>query len=270
MFHKRFCIEGMTDRGRKRPSNQDYVLVDPEQRFFILADGVGGTRGGHLAARLAVKTVQRRLLERLERPRSRWIGGRKENWLEVLESAFIEANAVVAHKAARNSKVSRMACTLVAGVCVAGHCYCASVGDSRIYQCSQGKMAQISTDQTLGAGLLADGVIGRDDPKFARFNRMLTQTIGGLQDKPLEVQLFQLEMPKDSCLMACSDGLTDMLSDIQIKSLLRVEGSWAERVSRLVDRANRAGGLDNISVVLTAPKGAAPAPRPAGSGGRFV
>lgn len=249
-----YLIEGSSDTGLVRSENQDRIHIDPQQRFFALADGVGGARGGAVASELAVNSVREHLENLLQSARHRWWGCSDNQVLKHLERAFDEANARVIEESRKQEKLQGMACTLVSGVLHKDHCLCACVGDSRIYLLSNGRIDQISEDQTLASQLVEDGLIEQGDARWQRFSHVLTQAIGGNNEEPPQIQLYQVKLHPGDRLLACSDGLSNMLKDQEINDLVDVERPLAEVIETLVYSANLAGGDDNISAILVAPQ----------------
>lgn len=237
-----------TDPGRVRSQNQDTVHTNPRQQLFVLADGVGGRAGGAVASRLAVDTIRRRM--RRARGWRRLIFGRART-ASTLDTM---AEAVeIAHQALHARVVSRpdlqgMSCTVVAGSLENDHCTCVAVGDSRLYHYHEGQLQQITRDQTLAAQLLEEGFLEPGDQRLEQYQHMLTAVVGGDTTPP--VQRYRIPFGKDDLLLACSDGLSGMLSNEQITHLIAQPGTLDELADRLVAEANQAGGRDNISVIL--------------------
>lgn len=243
-------IAGRSDTGRARTSNQDVIHIDPDYRYLILADGVGGHKGGDVAAQMAVNYVSEQLQKHLNGFwRQLGISG-DGAFQDVLQNAVLDANDLVRQHADEAPELNGMACTLIVCVFSGGQVYCASVGDSRVYQRKTGELLQISKDQTLAEQLLDEGFVKRGDPRLAQYGHVLTHAVGGQQTP--EVQFYQLVMEDDDMLLVCSDGLNGMLSDYEINVVLDPAADLTPMVDQLIEKANEAGGKDNISVILAA------------------
>lgn len=255
MWKSRFELAGLSRPGRVRKRNHDRLYVDSKKNFFVLADGAGGHVYAGCAAQLAVDTVAKCLRDRSPGSLS-WLSGSLAPPLaELLPKAFNKANRELARHAAKSGDKVRMASTLVAGIFRKDRCYCASVGDSRLYHFHEGRLSLVSEDQNLATKLISSGALQADDPQLDRYRHMLTQAIGGRQDKPLQVQMFDLEMGPESWVLACTDGLTNMISERHLEVMVDFEQPMQNALVRLIDSAERAGGLDNISVVMGARTG---------------
>ncbi len=253
-MHKVRSLEmcSLSDKGRVRSDNQDSVLVDPSRALFILADGVGGGRGGRAASRLTVDTMA----ATLGKPRTR-------NWLqalwnpkaavarstETLRIAAQTANLAVVQRASTDPDLAGMASTVVAGVLDADRCISISAGDSRIYHYHLGRLDQISQDHSLARSLIDQGFLSEEEGRADKYRNVLTQAVG-LQDN-IQVSTYNFPMAVGDILLVCSDGLTNMVSDETITGVLEAPGSLEDKGEKLVLLANEAGGRDNISVILT-------------------
>ena len=248
-----FEIAARTDVGRVRSNNQDCVHIDAARGLFVLADGVGGGPGGEVASCLAVATVTRLLESELDRPWYRVWGRADQARLRVLQRVVMAAHRAVRRRIGREPELAGMACTLLIGVLGVGRCLCAAVGDSRIYRSTPSGLQQITRDQTLAEKMLADGFVEADDPRLRRYQHVLTQAVGGARDP--EVQSCVVPLDESDRLLACSDGLNGMLDDARIKQIIGQPLTLEGAVDALVEQANRAGGQDNISVVVATTRG---------------
>ena len=250
-------MSAMTDPGRVRQQNQDCVHADPEQRLFVLADGVGGRAGGHVASRLAVDTIA----GRLQRHRGgRWPGrwrNRPDIDLSLLNRAVFDAHQALLERARDEPELSGMGCTVVAGFLDHDHCLCVAVGDSRLYRIRDGRLEQITRDQTLANRLLEEGFLQPGDEGLEQYRHVLTTSVG-CDHQPPEIQEYRIPVAEGDLLLACSDGLSGMLTSEQIAAAIRESGTLEESTRRLIELANRAGGTDNISVILIGRPGTEP------------
>ena len=229
------------DVGKERQNNEDQLAVHAEQGMFLLADGMGGREGGEIASAMAVSAAEQRLLEGLDDVRD------EEGLARVQLAALESAHRAVQARAQQEGRLKGMGTTLLEVVLRQGKAYICSVGDSRVYLLREG-LSQLTTDQTVGHHLLNDRGISRD--KIApRQWHVLTQAVG--QEGPLDPELVRVALKEGDLLMLCSDGLSDMLNDEQIRQILSHRGRQVdELVADLIAAANREGGRDNISVIL--------------------
>ncbi len=243
-------IFSLSDKGQARSENQDSILVDPSQALFILADGVGGGRGGCAASRLTVDTMAATLDQKPGKIlRSMWSSkAAVVRFTQTLCDAAQAANRAVMDRAAAEPDLAGMASTLAAGVLDADRCLSISAGDSRIYHFHEGRLAQVSQDHSLARSLIDQGFLSEDEGRAEKYRNVLTRAVG-LQDN-IEVSTYNFPMEDGDIILTCSDGLTNMVSDETISAVLQAPGSLKEKVEELVRLANEAGGLDNISVIL--------------------
>lgn len=232
-----------TNKGRKKPENEDAVLVDVGTGLFLLADGMSGPRAGRVASRLAVRKVHAFLKERLEKATTPEI-------VPLLNNALEHAHAEVQKASRKRRLLSGMGTTLIAMNIREDAAYLSHVGDSRAYLYRQGKLARITTDHTMDYGIDQNVMIR--ELFFFHQARVLSQAIGPSKAVTCDGHSIAL-LPGDVFLL-CTDGLTDMLSDEAIKELIEDHGGDIEEASAvLVEAANRMGGKDNISLVLVSP-----------------
>jgi serine/threonine protein phosphatase PrpC len=225
-----------TDKGLRRKNNEDSVLVLDSSSVFVVADGMGGYRGGELASQLAVTTIadafKRREFEGA--PHDSVPGQASE-----LARAVQMANAAILETAKKRPELEGMGTTVCAARFSTNkkRVYIAHVGDSRCYRMRGGVLKQVTADHTM-----ADhGVKGREAAHLSR-------AVGIWPTVPIDI-VMAVPQPDDIYLL-CSDGLTKMVSDDVIAAVLRDEEDLKLAVEKLVAAANARGGKDNISVVL--------------------
>ena len=216
----------ITDIGKKRSFNQDYAWMTTDEigklpNLFIVADGMGGHRGGGYASRLAVETI----LEQIRQSQA-------DSPAEILVDAIRHANECIRQTAAEDEQLSGMGTTVVAATCADRQLQVANVGDSRLYIADDVGIRQITEDHSLVQEMVRFGV--------------------GVEDN-LQVDLFLVPLEGKDRVLLCSDGLTGMLEDEEILQILEGEGNVEERAQRLVQAANDHGGRDNIAVIIMEP-----------------
>lgn len=236
--------QGASDPGRVREQNQDVFAVRPELGLVVLADGMGGASAGGVAAEIAVDAA----LEHL-------IAARKRGPLvpAALADALKLANERVVGMAAAISSYKGMGTTLVVLSVDGARGHVAHVGDSRAYKFRDGAFTQITRDHSLVQEWVDTGVIAPEEARNAPNRNIITRAIGAKSS--LEPEVTEVDIAPNDMLLLCSDGLTGMLTDNQIEWHLRAATKDAEwdlsaLASELVDAANQAGGMDNVTVAL--------------------
>jgi len=254
------CAVACTDVGRKRSNNEDSFLVFdlascaihaeeaeavfelvPPGLLLAVADGMGGHQSGQVASQVCIETVTAEFLRALK-------AAEREpsiDWPQVLTGAVAAANVRILDMARENPEHHGMGTTLTAALLTGKQVAVAQVGDSRAYLFRHGMMIQLTRDQTVGNSLLALHQAMKTDRRFAE---MLVQAVG-VVDK-LDVELTSRELELGDCLLICCDGLYKMVDAVSIAEVLQSNDSLAARAKELIVRANAAGGLDNVTVVL--------------------
>jgi protein phosphatase len=231
----------ITDIGLRREMNQDYIYASDAPLgslscLYLVADGMGGHRAGDLASKLTVETVVNQVVST--------VGIEPE---ELLREAFEMANSGIIQTAARHREYYGMGTTLVGCTICGDQLLIANVGDSRLYNYKDG-FRQITVDHSLVEEMVRAGTLDR---KYARIHperNVITRAIGA--EEGVQVDFFRLPLSECGLILMCTDGLTSMIDDDEIESVLAQQGSLEEKAKALVARANEAGGKDNISVIL--------------------
>jgi len=228
---------GLSDPGRVRKNNEDFLLVDRTQNLYIVADGMGGAQAGETASRLAAETVLE-VMEKRPNPR-----------LKDLEEAFIEANERVKRTAANDLSLEGMGTTLV-GLLHAGELmHIASVGDSRIYSYYNQELTSLMEDQTWVNEVGRRLGIDEDTLKRHPMRHVLTMAIG--VGNPLRVNTRTISNVPGMQLLLCSDGLHGVVGAEAIAKILAADGQDLQsKAQTLVEAARNAGGPDNITVLI--------------------
>ena len=226
----RVIAAAATDIGQVREGNEDsYLLLDP---LYAVADGMGGHRGGEVASSLALQTVQE-LFERREGS---------------LTEQVQEANHAVFERSQADREVAGMGTTLTAALVQGGRAWLAHVGDSRAYLFRGGELHLLTEDHTLVHRMVQEGEITPAEAETHPHRSILTRALG--VDDVLQVDEGVVELRPGDRLLLCTDGLTAMVSDGEIRTVLEESRDPNAAVERLVRAANRAGGIDNITAVI--------------------
>ena len=235
----------ITDIGRKRMMNQDYAYLSIEKiggldNLFIVADGMGGHRGGGFASRLAVESILAGV-----------VGGTADSPQQILLDAIRRANEDILQTAQEDERLTGMGTTVVAATCCGDQLVVANVGDSRLYVADEGQIRQITQDHSLVEEMVRAGSLSREQAKNHPDRNIITRAVGVEED--LKVDCFFVKVKAGDRVLLCSDGLTNMLEDEEIRRILTEDADVEERARKLVRTANEHGGRDNIAVVILEP-----------------
>jgi protein phosphatase len=244
------AARGVTDVGRRRDHNEDALLVDPELALFVVADGMGGHAGGGTASTLAVETIRSRLREARQADPAAFESGApadESRLPELLRQAVEEACRSIFRAAQDDPSLAGMGTTVTAVVVAGRAAFVAHVGDSRCYLARGGRMFQLSEDHSLVNEQLKAGAITADEARSSRFRNIITRSVGF--EEEVLVDVLGLEVEPGDRLVLCCDGLSNLVSDEEIREIAvrePLEGS----PEALVDLANERGGDDNITVIV--------------------
>ncbi len=234
-----------SDIGRVRVRNEDVLWAEPQHGWLVLSDGMGGYRGGDIAARLAVERIERRLCDEGRDC------DRRERLLDLLLAAVDDANAEIRRAGVMRPELSGMGATVVVAAFLGAEMICAHVGDSRLYRLRDGVLERLTRDHSLLQEQIDAGMIHPGDIRGERLRGLLTRGLG--VDLLVEPDIAVHEVCADDLYLLCSDGLTDMVDDAEIAAELGGGGDLPEIARRLVALANDYGGRDNVSVIVARP-----------------
>ncbi len=234
----------LTEIGLVRTENQDcfYTSEMPVgnlPNLFIVADGMGGHVGGKCASHTALQTVVDSIKE---------LGEEKPHAL--LEQAIQNANNEVI-KQSKVQNLEGMGTTMVAATIVDKKLHVANVGDSRLYIVRPAEITQITRDHSLVEEMVRLGEIDPDNARTHQKKNVITRAIGVSED--LEIDFFEIDLEEESIVLMCSDGLTNMVDDEQIRMIVNSQRDVIEITERLIETANKNGGKDNITVAVIEP-----------------
>ena len=234
----------ITDIGKKRKLNQDYVYTSERPvgnlpNVFIVADGMGGHNAGDYASKFTVETMIQEIENSFE-----------VNPEKILAKAIEVANEKILAAAAEDENLEGMGTTVVAATCMGKYLRVANVGDSRLYVIGE-KITQITRDHSLVEEMVRMGGIDREAARNHPDKNIITRAVGATNK--VEVDFFNVELSEKDIVLMCSDGLTNMLEDEEIRMILNGQRDIVEKAEELVKAANLNGGKDNIAVVLIEP-----------------
>jgi serine/threonine protein phosphatase PrpC len=225
---------GFTDPGRKRRRNEDSFVIDPP--LFAVADGMGGAQAGEVASRLAAAAFREfHDVDDLD-PEER------------LAAIIQEANRRIYERAAGDVQVSGMGTTITAALVGGDALVIGHVGDSRAYRLRSGRFDQLTDDHSLVADLVRSGRLTPEEADAHPQRSVITRALG--TDREVDVDTFVVPVEAGDVFLLCSDGLTTMIEDDEIRDLLSATRDLEQAGKGLVKAANKAGGEDNITVVL--------------------
>lgn len=237
-----YIIANCTDTGRTRRVNEDSMVTfdSPNGRVVAVCDGMGGQNAGDVASQLAVAVIQDILSDNTFATPE-----------EAITSSVIAANQAILRKASMNEDMLGMGATCVMLIVKDGKVYYGSIGDSRIYYIANGMIRQITKDQSYVQTLVDAGQITLAEAEHHQDKNQITNALGVEGMTPPVIGQMPITPEPNSTFLLCSDGLSGMINNNTIlNTVSRYDLSLNERARMLVEQANEAGGLDNITVQL--------------------
>ncbi|MDE3200239.1 MAG: Stp1/IreP family PP2C-type Ser/Thr phosphatase [Acidobacteriota bacterium] len=235
-----YLAAAVTDRGRKRPSNEDAFGYSVEDGVFLVCDGMGGAAAGEVASSLAVDEILKHLdhtngLGKLTPPRA-------------AEQAISAANDAIYDRAQRNRKLSGMGTTMVALVTREKQAWLLNIGDSRGYRLRNGSLEQVTLDHSLVEEQVRLGRMSHAEALRSPLRNVITRALG--TQNRVTPDIFEMEIEAGDVFLLCTDGLTRELTDKDIEMILHTEPTLEDACNRLVEDAKKAGGHDNITCLI--------------------
>ncbi len=241
----------LTDPGRVRDHNEDCIESRPEIGLYVLADGMGGYNAGEVASGMATSLIADGLQET-------WVPGdagrlgrddAKATSERLIRDQIGRANSAVFTTSQNNPECAGMGTTLVVCLFHDNFVTVAHIGDSRLYRLRGDAMEQVTRDHSLLQEQLDSGLITPEEAKLSQNKNLVTRALG--IDPTVEPELHVYETQKDDVYLLCSDGLSDMVEDEEIRlTLITLRTNPSLTVQQLVQAANDNGGRDNISAML--------------------
>lgn len=233
-----------SDIGKARDMNQDYFYVsslDSDVKLYILADGMGGYKGGEIASNLAVNCTKNYICNNWAK-----IEKEKNEIMSLINSAIEYANMIVYEKSLEIEELHDMGTTLEVVILWNNKVFIGHVGDSRVYRIRKNVMRRLTTDHSYVEKLVKDGSITKDEAYHHPNKNMLLKALGC--NNLVKPDVFYKGFLKGDILLMCSDGLTNMLKENEIYSILLNNPDKPEVA--LINEANRMGGIDNITAII--------------------
>ena len=237
------------DVGRVRKINQDTVFCSLEPvgllpNLFIVADGMGGHKAGDLASTEAVRCFIKCIKERSREA---------EDIVDLMHLALEEANRYVYYLSKESEDYQGMGTTFVAATFCGNSLYCINVGDSRMYKLNRAgdhpmSLKKVTVDHSIVEMMIKEGMITEEEARVHPQKNMITRAIG--IEETVEIDDFRLDVDRLVRVLLCSDGLSGMLTDLDILNIVSGKNDVEDTAARLVEKANEHGGRDNISVIV--------------------
>lgn len=233
----------ITDIGKRREMNQDFVYCKEDQigsfpNLFIVADGMGGHKAGDFASRFAVEEFVRQIQE-----------SSQKTIISSMEDAIRQTNRRLIEQAEANSDLQGMGTTFVAATILEKEMYVANIGDSRLYIIKNDAITQITQDHSLVEEMIRRGEIKREEARFHPNKNVITRALGANVD--VIPDYFEITLSEDDIILMCSDGLSNMMDDTEMMSVVNANREDLEKAGmKLLMLANEYGGKDNISILL--------------------
>jgi len=244
-------IGSATHVGRVRSNNEDSYKVVPALKLFVLSDGIGGQANGEVASAMAVETIVTQCLE-LSTDRSIYNGdepksGISDRTKHLARAAYL-ANRTILEAAVNDPQFQGMGATLVAAWIDGLRLSLVHVGDSRAYLLRGGKLESLTSDHTLVAEQVRNGLLTQEQAQTNPLRRILIRALGAREE--VEIDVHEHELRSGDVLLLCTDGLTGMVPESEITDILFQECDAQSAADRLVASANEHGGEDNVTVIL--------------------
>lgn len=233
-----------TSKGRIRDINQDYYYISSNMEYplFIIADGMGGHKAGEVASKMAVEIISSNLESESDN-----FNMDDDYIVSIIRNSIWRANEEIYNKSLKTEECSGMGTTVTLAWYINGKIYIGHVGDSRAYLLRDNNLYQVTKDHSLVEELIRNGSISREEAKHHPQKNIITRAVGTSEE--IESDIIIKEKTKGDILLLCTDGLSNMLSDDEIKDLLIQNGDIQKACEYLVELSNDKGGFDNISVV---------------------
>jgi protein phosphatase len=253
-------IFAQTDLGRVRKGNEDsFFVVDTTSensaslseirqynlnegnKFFMVADGMGGSAAGEVASLLAVNTV-------LKETKSKAVSTESEI-VKMLDDSLQKANTAILEKASSNPEMRGMGTTATLAGISNNKLFIGQIGDSRAYIVRNDTITQVTKDQSLVDQLIALGTITEEEAEKHPQKNVILQALGS--QASMQVAATSIELCQNDSLLLCSDGLSGLVKNEEMKSIVQSSSDLASASKELIDLANQRGGHDNITVIIT-------------------
>jgi protein phosphatase len=242
----KFIVNAGSDTGQKRETNEDFYLIDKDINLFIVADGMGGLAGGEVASSMATKEIQKYIRSAdKERFQS------EDTLRNLLTESFESANVNIRQKIEDDPLLKRIGTTIVLSFIKGDRIYIAHSGDSRAYLINTEGIEPLTRDHTLVALMLSEGKITPEEAAIHPMRSKILRAIGPFEKVKCDITSRVIQL--DDIYLLCTDGLWGEISDETIKDIIINNGNSEKTIEMLIRAANKAGGGDNITVLIISP-----------------
>lgn len=241
--------EFRTDIGKRRSVNEDSAAVyelPGGPVLAIIADGMGGHRGGELASTTAVQSIGEQF-KSIENPAAM----DEKSWISWLEDIITQTNLEIFKMAEADEQYKGMGTTLDAVIIFESSCIISHTGDSRVYRVDKNELKQITRDHSFVNALLDSGEITEEEAASHPQRNWIMRAIG--TEKTIELDFYSIHFDDGAYLLICTDGLSNKIENEKMKEVVMSELPLSQKTEQLIDLANDMGGEDNISVILVGP-----------------
>ena len=237
-------VYSVTDVGRIRQSNQDYIYASEQPvgnlpNLFVVADGMGGHNAGDFASSYAVRVF----VETVKADMG-------FNPIKIMRNGIETANRQLYEQSMENAQLRGMGTTMVAVTVVGYYAYVANVGDSRMYLAGQ-TIEQVTRDHSLVGEMIRLGELTKEEARVHPDRNIITRALGAGDD--VDIDFFDVKLEENMKILLCSDGLSGMVSDEEMLEVLQACAREDDPAKALMQRANDNGGRDNIAVIVAEP-----------------
>ena len=231
----------ITNIGMRRKVNQDYVYcsdvsIGSLPNLFMVADGMGGHKAGEFASKCCVESI----VENVEH-------SALKSPVSILEDAIAKANSTVLNISNSKKEYEGMGTTLVVATIINKVLHVANIGDSRLYLIRD-DVTQITEDHSLVETMVKQGQIMPEDAKHHPNKNIITRALG--TNPEVKADFFEVNLEENDVILLCSDGLTNMVDDSEIRKIVKENSDVEISSLRLIEQANQNGGIDNIGIVM--------------------
>ncbi len=240
-------VYGKSIVGNHRKNNEDAIFINKElegvfKNLFIVADGMGGHNAGEIASMLAINSFVEYVKTHSDS------SSLEQDILDVMVGAIQYANNVIYEKASSEEGFNGMGTTMDALCIYKNKMYITHIGDSRVYLLRNHNLSQLTKDHSYVMELVKLGKLTEEEAMVHPKKNIITRAVG--IEKLIEIDTIINNIENNDQLLLCSDGLTNMISNSDIKNILECNLSISEKMDLLINTANQNGGMDNISVIL--------------------
>lgn len=233
-----------SDIGRERRINEDFYYVsEPNSKIklYIIADGMGGYKGGEIASKVATESIKKYIYENFENSKVS-----REEIVKMIGKAIKFANTQVFEESKKKTDLEGMGTTLDVCLIYGGKLYVGHIGDSRVYRIRKNFLRRITKDHSYVQKLIEDGTITKEEAYHHPKKNMLIKALGC--EESVEPDIYVKTFLANDILLMCTDGLTNMIKEDEIYNIIKENPE--EATNKLIEKANYNGGLDNITAIV--------------------